>query len=194
MSPSITAPERLDGSLVYLRPLEPGDLAAYAQSFADDPELAPACGIDEDPDEAQLQERLDSAAQGLNEGRWVELATIDRESDRYAGGVILHSFDWRHEHTEVGLWLVPEFRGGGRATEAVRLIVDWAFNQLGMNRVEMITLPAMRDYDQVITLAERLGFRQEGIMRERNFERGRRLDTTMLAVLRDEWDAAATAG
>jgi len=38
----------------------------------------------------------------------------------------------------------------------------------------------------VVALAERLGFRPEGILRGRNFERGRRLDALMLAVLRDE--------
>jgi RimJ/RimL family protein N-acetyltransferase len=191
MPPPITAPDRLEGRVVYLRPLQLDDLAAYAQSFVEDPGLGPAWGVEEDPDEAQLRKRMDNVEEGLTEGRWIELAAVDRESDRLAGGVILHSFDWRHEHTEVGLWLVPEFRGGGRATEAGRLVVDWAFCERGMHRVEMITLPAMRDYDRVVALAERLGFRQEGIMRERNFERGKRLDTTMLAVLRAEWETAA---
>jgi RimJ/RimL family protein N-acetyltransferase len=38
----------------------------------------------------------------------------------------------------------------------------------------------------VLALAKRLGFRQEGVMRERNFERGVRRDTMMLARLRDD--------
>jgi RimJ/RimL family protein N-acetyltransferase len=37
-----------------------------------------------------------------------------------------------------------------------------------------------------LALAKRLGFRQEGVMRERNLERGRRYDTMVLAVLRAE--------
>ena len=191
MSPPIVVPDKIEGTVVSLRALELGDLAAYAQAFVDDPALGPAWGIEEDPDEVELQRRLGNAEEGLREGRWVEFAVIDHQSDRYAGGVILHSFDWRHEHAEVGLWLLQEFRGGGRATEAVRLVVDWAFSKLGLHRVEMITLPAMRDFDRVLALAQRLGFQREGLMRERNFERGKRLDTVMLAVLRGEWEGAA---
>jgi RimJ/RimL family protein N-acetyltransferase len=41
-------------------------------------------------------------------------------------------------------------------------------------------------------LAKRLGFREEGVLRERNFERGRRLDTIMLAVLRPDWEPAGS--
>lgn len=189
MSPSLPAPDRLAGESVYLRPFKTKDLAAYAKAFVDDPGLGPAWGVEEDPDEAELRRRLDAGEEGLREGRWIELAAIDRETDQLAGGVILHSFDWRHQHTEVGLWLIPEFRGRGLATEAVSLVVGWAFAELGMHRVEMITLPAMRDYQSVIALANRLGFEEEGLMRERNFERGRRLDTVMLAVLREKWNA-----
>lgn len=55
-----------------------------------------------------------------------------------------------------------------------------------MHRVEMVTLP---EFDRALALAKRLGFRREGVMRERNLERGRRLDTVMLAVLREEWQS-----
>jgi RimJ/RimL family protein N-acetyltransferase len=66
----------------------------------------------------------------------------------------------------------------------VALCVDWAFGELDMHRVEMTTLP---QFDRVLALADRLGFRQEGVMRERNLERGVRLDVVMLAMLQAEW-------
>ena len=50
----------------------------------------------------------------------------------------------------------------------------------------MVTLPALPSFPRVLALAKRLGFRQEGVMRERNFERGVRRDTMMLARLRDD--------
>ena len=100
--------------------------------------------------------------------------------------MILHSIDWRHERGELGFWLAPDARGRGAATEGVGLLVNWAFSDLGLHRVEMITLPALPNFARVLALAKRLGFRQEGVMRERNLERGRRFDTMMLAVLRAE--------
>jgi hypothetical protein len=39
-----------------------------------------------------------------------------------------------------------------------------------------------------LALAAALGFAREGVMRSRNFERGRRVDVVMLGVLRDEWE------
>jgi ribosomal-protein-serine acetyltransferase len=178
---------RIEGELVRLRPAEPRDVPIWAQAFVDDPELGPAWGLEEDPGEAELRERVESATDGPEQGRWAELVVADRQSDALIGGVILHSFDWQHEHAEVGFWLSRAHRGRGAATEAVSLMVDWAFNALDLHRVEMITLPALPSIDRVLALAARLGFREEGLMRERNFERGRRYDTLMLGVLRDEW-------
>lgn len=185
---SIEVPTRIEGEVVALRPVEGRDVPIWAQALVDDPELGEAWGIEEDPGEAELRERADRAAQGAKDGTWMELAIADRASDELIGAVTLHSFDWRHQHTEVGFWLLRDRRGSGAATEAVGLIVDWAFRDLGLHRVEMITLPTLPNIDRVLALAGRLGFREEGVMRQRNFERGRRLDTMMLAVLKAEWE------
>lgn len=66
-------------------------------------------------------------------------------------------------------------------------MMDWGFREFDLHRIEMITLPALPHIDDVRSLAERLGFREEGLMRGRAFERGVRYDTLLLAVLRDEW-------
>lgn len=184
MERTIEVPARIAGDRVLLRPLEPRDVDAFAQAFADDPELGPAWGVEEDPDAAELAERVERAASFAAAGRGVELAIADRGSDDLVGTVIMHSIDWRHERAEVGFWLAPGARGRGAATEGVGLLVNWAFTDLGLHRIEMITLPALPSFGRVLALAKRLGFRQEGVMRERNFERGRRHDTMVLAVLR----------
>jgi RimJ/RimL family protein N-acetyltransferase len=183
---SIEVPARIAGDRVLLRPLEQRDVPAFAKAFEDDPELGPAWGAEEDPDDERLAERVGRASSLAAEGRGVELAIADRGSDELLGSVILHSIDWGHERGEVGFWLAPGARGRGVATEGVGLLVNWAFSDLGLHRVEMITLPALPNFARVLALAKRLGFRQEGVMRERNLERGRRFDTMMLAVLRAE--------
>lgn len=169
-----------------LRPLAERDVAAYVAAFAEDPELGPAAGSEQDPSEESVRERLGRAAQGAAEGQFLELAVTEGGDDVLGGTVVLHSFDWRHQHAEVGFWMARGFRGRGLATEAVGLIVDWAFATLDLHRIEMITMTALPHAADVVALAERLGFRREGVMRARNFERGRRLDALMLAVLRDE--------
>jgi len=170
-----------------LRPLADPDVPTWAAAFREDPELGPAWGIEHDPDEQALLERVSGASERARSGGGVEIAIADPSSDALLGTVVLHSLDARHEHVEVGFWLLAEARGRGVATEAVALIVDWAFTTLGAHRVEMVTLPALPHIEPVRALAGRLGFREEGVMRERNFERGRRQDVLMLAVLAADW-------
>lgn len=186
MARAIKVPDRIEGRTVSLRPLAERDVPAWAAAFADDSDLGPAWGIEEDPGEPELRERIGNLQIAAAEGRAVEM-TIAGSDDELLGTVILHSFDWRHEHAEVGFWMLSGLRGKGLGTDGVGLMVDWAFSELGLHRVEMVTLPALPHIEAVRSLAARLGFSEEGVMRERNLERGRRLDTMMLAVLREEW-------
>jgi RimJ/RimL family protein N-acetyltransferase len=64
------------------------------------------------------------------------------------------------------------------------MIVSWAMESRDMLRVEMTTTP---DNAGVYALAERLGFRREGVLRCRNIERGQRVDIVWFGVLREEW-------
>jgi RimJ/RimL family protein N-acetyltransferase len=182
---ALPAPGRLQGSRAALRLLEARDHPAIVAAFHEDPQLGIDLGVERDPDEALLAERLAEAPTGLAAGRFVELAIVAADGDDVLGTVSVFDVDWQHEHAEIGFWLMKEARGRGIATEAVALAVAWVF-ELGLHRVEMRTLPRLT---HVIALGERLGFQAEGIARERNLERGVRLDTLTLAVLRPEWDA-----
>jgi RimJ/RimL family protein N-acetyltransferase len=180
---AIEIPARIEGRRCVLRPLSDADLEAYAQAFVDDPELRAKIGIERAPDAERLAGRPQMIAEAAQNGEFVELVIADPADDRMLGVVILHSFGWRHQRTEVGFWLLPAERGAGVGTEATALVVDWAFSSLGMHRVEMTTLPTL---DRVLAIAKRLGFRQEGVMRERDLENGERLDVVMLAVLQED--------
>ena len=162
-----------------LRPLAERDLAAYAAAFAAEPET--------DPDADSLRRRPQLVAEGAAAGDFIELAIADPADDRLLGSVTLHSFSWRHQRAEVGFWLASGARGRGLATEAIGNAVDWAFAANDLHRVEMTTAPGLVHEGKVMALAERLGFRREGLLRQRNFERGRRLDVIMLAVLHPDW-------
>jgi len=62
----------------------------------------------------------------------------------------------------VGFWLRPEARGRGAATVAVQLIARWAFDELGVQRLELTTAPENVASQRV---AERAGFTREGVLR-----------------------------
>jgi ribosomal-protein-alanine N-acetyltransferase len=95
-----------------------------------------------------------------------------------------------HRRAEVGFWLAPWARGRGVGSSAVRAACEWAFERWNLNRIEMTTLP---DNEGSLALARKLGFRREGLLRQRNFERGKHVDIVMLAVLRSELRYPAAA-
>lgn len=124
--------------------------------------------------------RRDAGQSADPDGRWRRLTIADAEDDAALGGLFVHSIDRRHRRCEVGFYLVPAARGRGLASEAVGLAVEELFAE-GFERIEMTTTP---DNAAVFRLAERLGFAYEGTLRERNLERGRRVDVAWFGLLR----------
>ncbi|MEU3722358.1 GNAT family protein [Streptomyces sp. NPDC031705] len=106
------------------------------------------------------------------------------------GGVLFRTFDAAAGNCEVGCWLEPAAAGRGLVTKACRILIDWAFQQRGMHRVEW---HAASGNKSSIAVAERLGLTREGVMRQNHLHRGVRQDTEIWAVLAPEWAAARPA-
>ncbi|MFC6962887.1 GNAT family N-acetyltransferase [Halocatena marina] len=81
-------------------------------------------------------------------------------------------------------WLLPDYRGDGYATESAGLVVDYAFQTLGLHRVLAWTI----DYNEASqSLLHRLGFSHEGTYREHVFRNGDFHDTEHYGLLVSEW-------
>ena len=87
---------------------------------------------------------------------------------------------------ELGFILGRQHWGQGYANEAQRRVVDFAFRDLHLHRLEGDTDP--RNVAAVRSL-ERLGFRIEGLQRERWIVGGERTDSVVLGLLAHEWEA-----
>ncbi len=178
---SLPVPEDLVRDGIALRRLRARDAGAFAAAFRDDPELGPAIGADDDPTEIGVR-RFIARQPGLRaRGEFLGLAVTDLTQRPFLGQVMLHTVAWRHRRAEIGYWLVPAARGRGVGRAAVSLLVEWAFETLEMERIEITTTP---ENAAARALAQSLGFREEGVMISRNLERGRRVDVVMLAHLR----------
>ena len=179
--PSLPVPEGLERDGVALRRLRARDAGAFAAAFREDPELGILIGADEDPTENGVR-RFIARQPGLRaRGEFLGLAVTDDTRRPFLGHVMLHTFAWRHRRAEIGYWLTPAARGRGVGTKAVGLLVDWAFDALELERIEITTTP---DNGPARALATTLGFQEEGVMVGRNLERGRRVDVMILARLR----------
>ena len=114
------------------------------------------------------------------EGSLVHLVIADRVTDAYLGEMMLALGE--HRVGEVGCCLVPAARGRGIATEALVALTDWAFAELGLGRVQVFVAP---ENVAALGLAERAGFRHEGVLRSYWEHGDGRLDVIVLARVRD---------
>ena len=130
-----------------------------------------------------MRERLASERRKLREGRSVAFAITDRETETFAGEALLHTFDWQHSRAAAGIWLRRAARGRGLGADALRLICSFGQEELGLARIEMTTFP---DNAGMVAIAERTGFRAEGVLRSYTLERGMRCDVAMYSLLPGE--------
>jgi RimJ/RimL family protein N-acetyltransferase len=169
-----------------LRELRADDAPSYAAAFVDDPHLGRLIGTETDPTtEEEAAEWIAQVASRPAEGRGMVFAITDSSGEPFLGCAIVHSLDERHRRAELGIWLVPGARGRGVAKRALRLMIRWAFSALDLQRLELTTTP---DNERMMETAIALGFAHEGVLRQRNLERGARVDVVWFGLLRDEWE------
>jgi ribosomal-protein-serine acetyltransferase len=101
-----------------------------------------------------------------------------------AGAVGFHSFNWSNRSTGIGYWLAEPHQGSGIMTAAVRALTDHALVETGLNRVEIRAAPENR---RSRAIPERLGFRQEGVLRQEERIGDRYLDAVVYGMLASEW-------
>ncbi len=83
-------------------------------------------------------------------------------SGRYLGGLGIMPKDWEIRYFEIGYWLRKSAEGHGYMTEAVHVVVDYLFRELQAQRVEIL---CDERNTHSANVARRLGFVQEGLMR-----------------------------
>jgi len=101
-------------------------------------------------------------------------------TNRYLGSSGLHIHNWETGYFEIGYWLRADATGCGYITEAVQLLVDYAFTQLAATRVEICC-----DERNVrsAAVAQRLGFVQEARLRNHMVAPDGTLRTTLIFSL-----------
>jgi ribosomal-protein-serine acetyltransferase len=110
-------------------------------------------------------------------GMWVD--------GHLAGGIGLR-IDVGDSSGEIGYWIGSEFEGRGIITRACRSFFDFAFDELGLHRMELC---AASGNVRSRAVADRLGMRQEGVLRDGVRTPEGFKDLVIYAILEDEWRA-----
>jgi RimJ/RimL family protein N-acetyltransferase len=166
MEPSVHGPVLSDG-VATLRPSEERDIDAIDRGI-------------HDPDVIRWFGRPTSSAREvfeLNRRRWADMsgptfAITDRD-DVCVGLAWVNVHDGMLRVGDVGYWLLPIARGQGLATRAVRLIAPWAIADLPLERLRLLAEPDNVPSQRV---AERAGFKREGLLTAHGEIDGRTID------------------
>ena len=119
---------RLAGPTTVLRPWRLTDAPALLAAWHD-PEIRDRLRVPEPADEALAVRWISQREQAWADGRSVDLAVTDPPSGAVIGEVGLSGLDPVRRAALVGWWMAEDWRGQGRATEAVRLVLDWVLSE-----------------------------------------------------------------
>jgi ribosomal-protein-alanine N-acetyltransferase len=169
----------LDLGAYVLRRFEASDGGAYDRYRAD-PDVTRYTSIDAAREPASLA--LPLMEQAFLEKRAIRWA-IAPKTGGIAGGCGFFEINEAHARAEIGYVLAAGHWGHGVATAAVRAMARWAFETLRLHRIEAIIHP---DNIGSLRVAEKAGFRREGVMRGRTLIRGAYSDMVLYALLSDD--------
>lgn len=155
------------------------DDAPAIYAYASDPEVAQFTLWTAHTDEDFTRKFLTD----LTQPTVLSWAIVWRESTEVVGMVFFHSLNRRHGRAELAFNLARRFWKRGIATEAATAVLEFAFQQLMLNRVEAT---CMRNDLGSRRVLEKLGMTHEGVMRQSHRRHDGFHDMDLFSLLRDE--------
>ena len=149
-----------------LRPWRPEDAPAVLE-VCQDPEIARWVTIAQPFGPADADALISDGLAMWRDGTGAAFAIVEAATDRLLGAVTRFGPDG-HQAT-FGLWLVPEARGRGVGTRALRLVSDWTFATTAVIRQDVFI---MVGNEPSFRMVERAGFQREGVLRAWDLHHG----------------------
>ena len=103
---------------------------------------------------------------------------------RIIGGIGMHEWHQPTRRAQVGYWITKEYEGKGIIYKCLSAFITYLFDKVGLNKIEIHFIPANTRSAKV---AERLGCKVEGVIRQSVLRNGVPQDMVVAGVLRGEW-------
>lgn len=111
----------------------------------------------------------------------VLFAIVVKDKDIHIGNIKVGSINWIHRYADVGILVgAKAYWGKGFATEAIKLMVDYAFKKLNLHRLEA---GCYSNNIASIKAFKNAGFTEEGRLKERYFWHGEYVDRVCLGIV-----------
>jgi ribosomal-protein-serine acetyltransferase len=100
------------------------------------------------------------------------------------GGIGMHHWDHVLEKAYLGYWISKEYEGQGIVNKCLERFIDFIFDKVGLNKLEIHFIPSNK---RSACVAERLGFKVEGVLRDSYVVNGVFTDIVITGLLKKEW-------
>ncbi len=175
----------LENDRVLLRSLQPDDLQHLAPFAINEPDIWRFSTIAVEG-ETGMQAYIDMAIKERERGYSFPFIIFDKQTDKYAGSTRFYDIQPANKTTQLGYtWYGKQFQRTGLNRNCKFLLLQYAFEQLGTERVEF---RADANNERSIAAMKAIGCTPEGILRSHMLlPSGKRRDSIILSILREEW-------
>lgn len=172
----------LTGERIYLRPIENDDLDLFYSKALWDKEGRRLTGTQAVFSRSGVQNWFDKVS--TDDSR-IDLLICLQKNNQAIGELAMLDIDHQNQRSVVRISVFErDFWGKGYGTEALSLLVEFGFNVLNLHR---IGLDVFEYNERAIKSYEKLGFKQEGRIRDELFYDGKFHDSILMGVLRNEF-------
>jgi ribosomal-protein-serine acetyltransferase len=181
--PRLTQPDPpLADDLIRLEPLAQRHALPLLDVIRDDEDVPRFTRIPDNPDEEFVRSWIRRYENGWDDGTCAAFAILSDAGELIGfAGLVYANLDARE--AEIGYVVGRQARGRGVATRSLGLLSRWSFDELGLERLELMIQPENTGSERV---AERAGYRFEGVLRSKQFKDGRRADFGVWSLLPDD--------
>ena len=173
----------LEGTCIRLRGIRESDIDGLYALFSD-PRVMRYWSRGPMTDRQEAVDYARTILDGFMKHDLLNWIVADAESDALIGTATLYEINPQHARAGLGYALMPEYWGKGLAKQAATLALCYGFLELGLHRIEADTEPNNTRSNRVL---EALGFRREGLLRERFRHPDGIQDSLIFGLLRTEW-------
>jgi len=173
-----------EGIRLSLRPIEDEDLDELVEQ-ADDEGISRWTDLPHPYTREHAATFIALAAEQRRLGESYHLAIADVDTDELLGMAALTDVDRESRNAEVGVWLGREHWGEGLAIEAFDLLLEIAYERIGLTKLYGVVLEGN---ESSLNLLQRFGFHEEGRLRWHTRRDGQWMDKVFLGLLREEWE------
>ncbi len=148
--------------------------------WINNPEIAKPFGLDRHITDVQHMAWFMSLQEDETQNIWA----IEQDSFGHIGNIGLKNIDRQHRSGEYWIYLSPEAQGHGFATAATELVLEQAFDALGLQKVYLHVNP---DNHAALQVYERCGFESEGLLRQEYESAEGRYDMLRMGICESSW-------